>query len=144
MWGLLKLYKENCSKLHGRTPRINLAHNVDTMPGEPTEPIMQGQRIIWSYSLLILWSMLKDILVKVYCMNVEVILGWLVGYLDVDWIGSSSDRRSTSSYYVLVRGNLISWKSKKSDVVARSIRVLALVTYDLIWIKQLIHDLIFT
>ncbi|XP_050160289.1 uncharacterized mitochondrial protein AtMg00810-like [Malus sylvestris] len=42
------------------------------------------------------------------------------GYTDVDWAGSVTDRRSTSGYFTFVGGNLVTWRSKKQHVVARS------------------------
>ncbi|WJZ97489.1 hypothetical protein VitviT2T_016090 [Vitis vinifera] len=41
-------------------------------------------------------------------------------YTDVDWAGAVDDRRSTSGYFTFVSGNLVTWKSKKQNVVARS------------------------
>ena len=41
-------------------------------------------------------------------------------YNDADWVGSIVDRRSTSGYCSFVGGNLVTWRSKKQNVVARS------------------------
>ena len=42
------------------------------------------------------------------------------GYMDVDWEGDQTTRRFTSSYFTFVEGNLVTWKSKKQKVEARS------------------------
>ena len=41
-------------------------------------------------------------------------------YIDVDWAGAVDDRRSISGYFTFVGGNLVTWKSKKQNVVSRS------------------------
>ncbi|RDX65732.1 hypothetical protein CR513_55583, partial [Mucuna pruriens] len=41
-------------------------------------------------------------------------------YTDVDYAGSVVDRRSTSGYCMFLGGNLVTWRSKKQNVVARS------------------------
>ncbi|KAL4030380.1 hypothetical protein IC575_008616 [Cucumis melo] len=41
-------------------------------------------------------------------------------YTDSNWAGSIVDRKSTSGYCTFVWGNLVTWRSKKLSVVARS------------------------
>lgn len=42
------------------------------------------------------------------------------GYIDANWAGNISDRKSTLGYFTFVGGNLVTWRSKKQKVVALS------------------------
>ena len=42
------------------------------------------------------------------------------GYTDADWAGNIIDRHSTVGYFTFVGGNLVTWRSKKQNVVAHS------------------------
>ncbi|XP_048443896.1 uncharacterized mitochondrial protein AtMg00810-like [Pyrus x bretschneideri] len=44
----------------------------------------------------------------------------ITGYCDADWAGNYIDHKSTTGYCTFVGGNLVTWKSKKQAVVARS------------------------
>lgn len=62
------------------------------------------------------------------------------GFVDADWAGCVDDRRSTSGQCMFVGGNLVSWRSKKQSVVARStaeaeFRSMASGLCELIWLK---------
>ena len=72
----------------------------------------------------------------------------IVEYCNADWASSPVDRHSTFRYCAFIGGNLVSWKSKKQDVVARSsaqveYRVMALATCELIWPRHLLQELRF-
>ncbi|RDX90002.1 Copia protein, partial [Mucuna pruriens] len=61
---------------------------------------------------------------------------------------SPIDRRSTTGFCISIGGNVVSWKSKKQNTVARSsaeaeYRAMASATCELIWVKQLIQELKF-
>ncbi|XP_038874890.1 secreted RxLR effector protein 161-like [Benincasa hispida] len=67
-------------------------------------------------------------------------------YIDVDWVGSVVDKKSTSGYCTFVWGNLVTWRSKKQGVVARSsveaeYRVMSLGICEEIWLEKVLKDL---
>ncbi|RVW31986.1 Retrovirus-related Pol polyprotein from transposon RE1 [Vitis vinifera] len=67
-------------------------------------------------------------------------------YSDADWAGNIIDRRSTSGYCSFVWGNLVTWRSKKQSVVARSsaeaeYKALAQGICEGIWIKRVLSEL---
>jgi len=70
----------------------------------------------------------------------------LEAYTDADYAGSLIDRRSTSGYCTFLGGNLVTWRSKKQNVVARSsakseFRAIAQGLCELLWLKIILVDL---
>ena len=68
------------------------------------------------------------------------------GYTDADWAGNPVDRRSTSGYFTLVGGNLVTWKSKKQKVVALSsveveFRGIARGLAEVLWLRKLMGEI---
>lgn len=71
--------------------------------------------------------------------------------MHADWAGSVSDRRSTytftiAPYCTFVGDNLVTWRSKKQSVVARSsaeaeYRSMALAACELTWLKHFMIEL---
>ncbi|KAH9763108.1 protein kinase domain-containing protein [Citrus sinensis] len=67
-------------------------------------------------------------------------------YTNADWAGSVIDRKSTTYYCTFVWGNLVTWRSKKQNVVARStaeaeFRAMAHGLCEVLWLKQVLEDL---
>ena len=67
-------------------------------------------------------------------------------YTDADFAGSPLDRRSTTGYYTFLRENLVSWRSKKQNVVARlsaetEFSAMAARVCELLWVKIILEDL---
>ncbi|KAI5327261.1 hypothetical protein L3X38_026657 [Prunus dulcis] len=44
----------------------------------------------------------------------------IMAYTDADWVGNAIDRKSTTGYCTFVGGNIVTWKSKKQNVIACS------------------------
>lgn len=68
------------------------------------------------------------------------------GFFDADWAGSQDDRRSTYAYCTYLGGNLVTWRSKKQTVCARSsaeaeYRAMAQAVSELLWLRILLKDI---
>jgi hypothetical protein len=70
----------------------------------------------------------------------------IMGYSDADWAGCNTDRRSTSGYFTFVGGNLVTWRSKKQNVMALSsaeaeFRSMSKGICELLWLRKLMKEL---
>ena len=70
----------------------------------------------------------------------------LVIYTDFDYASSLIDRRSIMGYCTLLGGNLITWRSKKQNIVSKSsteaeFRALSSAIDEVIWIRSIRKDL---
>ncbi|GKC50017.1 ribonuclease H-like domain-containing protein [Tanacetum coccineum] len=70
----------------------------------------------------------------------------LVGYIDADWAGCPSTRRSTSSYCMFLGDNLLSWSAKRQHTISCSsakaeYQGVANVVTETAWIRNLLCEL---
>lgn len=70
----------------------------------------------------------------------------LEAYTNADYARSIVDRRSTRGYNTFLGGNLVTWKSKKQNVVLRSsaeamFRAMKQGICELIWLKSILEDM---
>ncbi|XP_071708723.1 secreted RxLR effector protein 161-like [Rutidosis leptorrhynchoides] len=71
----------------------------------------------------------------------------LKGFVDADWMGDANDRHSTSGYCFNMSSAIISWCSKKQDVVALSSTeaeyiAATMAAQECIWLRRLIGDIL--
>ncbi|KAI3703060.1 hypothetical protein L6452_28815 [Arctium lappa] len=70
----------------------------------------------------------------------------LRGFSDADWDNDMTDRRSTTGYCFFLGDSLISWRSKKQSLTARSsteaeYRALVDTAQELVWLRWLLSDM---
>nr|GEZ35317.1 ribonuclease H-like domain-containing protein [Tanacetum cinerariifolium] len=74
------------------------------------------------------------------------ITGSLVAYIDVDWAGCPTTRRSTSGYCVFLGDNLLLWSAKRQHNLSRSsaeaeYKGVANVVVETAWLRNLLREL---
>uniref|UniRef100_A0A2N9J4W0 Reverse transcriptase Ty1/copia-type domain-containing protein n=1 Tax=Fagus sylvatica TaxID=28930 RepID=A0A2N9J4W0_FAGSY len=127
---------------------IEYNNRLNTHDGEPLPDVTLYRQLVGS--LVYLTVTRPDISYAVHIVSQFMAaprsLHYAAAYSDADWAGDLTDRRSTTGYCFLLGDSLISWRSKKQSVVARSsteaeYRALADTTAELLWLRWLLQDL---
>ncbi|XP_061354632.1 secreted RxLR effector protein 161-like [Gastrolobium bilobum] len=120
--------------------RPDIAYSVSIMSRFMHSPSEQHMNAVYRILRYLKGSPGKGLL---YCKNNEA---RIEGYSDSDWAGDKTTRQSTSGYFTFVEGNLVTWRSKKQKVIARSsaeaeYRGMAYDICELLWVKSILSDL---
>ena len=67
-------------------------------------------------------------------------------YTNADWVGAVDDMHSTLGYFTFVGGNLVTWRSKKHNIVSQSsaedeFRGMTLGVCESLWLRLLCREL---
>ena len=70
----------------------------------------------------------------------------IFGYFDSGYAGDKLDRKSTTRYCTFIEENIVTWRSKKQNMISRSsaeteYRVMAYTACEMMWLKNLMMDL---
>ncbi|XP_017189749.2 uncharacterized mitochondrial protein AtMg00810-like [Malus domestica] len=93
--------------------RLDIAYAVSVMSQFMHSPSVDYMAAIMRILAYLKFALGKGILYACHGhMRIE-------GFTDADWAGDVTNRRSTSGYFTFVEGNLVTWRSKKQNVVSR-------------------------
>ena len=111
--------KDRYKKLVGRLiylshTRLDIAYTVSVVNQFMHVPSKEHMKAVYRILRYLKGSSRRGLLlIKNSISNIK-------GYTDSDWAGDQKTRKSTSGYFMFVEGNLVTWKSKKHKVIARS------------------------
>ncbi len=68
------------------------------------------------------------------------------GYMDADWAGNVSNKRSTNGFMFFFGSGIINWSSKNQPIVALSntkveYKGIAIATCEVVWLQKLFSNL---
>ena len=139
-FGDLERYRKLLGKLNYLiVTRLDITHSVNVVSQYMSSPTIDHWATIEQILCYLKGAFGRGILYNNHGYN------RLECFKDADWEGSKEDRKSTSGYYVFVRGNLVSWKSKKQSVVSRSnveseYRAMTQSVCEFMWLHQLLME----